>query len=71
MNEQHEKETEERLRQLSHDIGHCLHVIGMAMEILKSARDNEEVFGEVCASIDKERKEATKLLHQLHSLGQS
>ena len=56
---------DERLRQLAHDIRHCLHVIGMGMELLKTVRENDRQFAEICESINQERRTARKLVDEL------
>lgn len=56
---------DEQLRQLAHDVRHCLHVIGLGAEMLKNVRDNERLFAEICASIDQERRTAWKLIDKL------
>lgn len=63
---EHEKQSRsEYLRQLSHDIRHCLHAISMGTEVLKTVREDAARFTEVCELIDKERKTAMKLLGEL------
>lgn len=55
---------QEHLRQLVHDVQHCLHVIGMATEVLKEVGEDSNKFAEVCACIDKERHAAVKLVSE-------
>lgn len=64
MGQQEQPPDDEHLRQLVHDVQHCLHVIGIATHILKSVRDDAERFAEVCDSIDKERREAMDLVKE-------
>ena len=56
---------QEYLRQLAHDAHHCLHVIGMAAEILKNAPSESNRDTELLNSIDKERRKAAELLDEL------
>jgi hypothetical protein len=58
MSEQDQQHDQARLRQLLHDIQHCLHVIGMVTELLRGVRDDADKFAGVCGSIDKERRGA-------------
>jgi hypothetical protein len=37
----------------------------MAMDLLKESRDDEREFNDICGSIDKERKEAARLVNEL------
>lgn len=60
-----EQRSDEQLRQLAHDVRHCLHVIGLGTEMLKGARDDERRFAELCESIDRERQEARRLVDEL------
>lgn len=63
---EHEKQPrDEYLRQLGHDVRHCLHAIGMGTEVLKTTRNNDAQFAEICELIDKERKTTMKLLGEL------
>lgn len=65
IDDKNEQKAQHHLRQLAHDIQHCLHVIGMATEVLKGLREDAEKFAEVCDSIDKERCEAAELVGEL------
>lgn len=65
MSEPEKQRHDEQLRQLGHDVRHCLHVIGMGMEILKTVREDDDRFVEICELIDKERKTAMKLVREL------
>lgn len=56
---------DEQLRQLSHDIRHCLHAIGLGTELLKTVRADDERFAEVCELINTEQKTAMKLVREL------
>lgn len=56
---------DERLRQLAHDLQHCLYVIGLGTELLKAAREDESRFAELYESIDQERKAANELVGEL------
>lgn len=63
---EHEKPlADEQLRQLSHDLRECLHMIGMGVELLQKARQDAERFAQTCEAIDKERKAAQKLVGEL------
>lgn len=65
MPEQETQCDDEQLRQLAHDVRHCLYVIGMGTEILRTAREDDDRFAEVCELIDEERKTAMKLVGKL------
>lgn len=56
---------DDRVRQLVHDLQHCLHVIGMGMELLRDARGDEAQFAEICETIDHERTQAAELIREL------
>jgi hypothetical protein len=60
-----QQQPQERLRQLAHDVQHCLHVIGMAAEILKGVRGDTDKVTELSNSIDKERQKAASLVNEL------
>lgn len=62
-----EPQHDEHLHQLVHDVKHCLHVVGMGTEILKGVRDDDRKFAEICAAMDKEQREAMRLLANLLS----
>ncbi len=55
----------EQLNQLAHDLNHCLHVIGLATEILKECRTNKTEFDRICTSLETERRQAAELVQQL------
>jgi hypothetical protein len=54
-----------QLRQLAHDVQDCLHVISMAVRLLKDARDDDRRFDELCGWIDAQRRQATDLVTEL------
>jgi signal transduction histidine kinase len=56
---------EDPLNLLAHDIRHCLHVIGMAVELLRKSPADDRSLREICESIENERDEALKLLNEL------
>ena len=60
-----EQTHDEQLRQLIHNIRHCLHVIGMGTSLLKELRHDDVQFAELCASIDTERKKVKELIEEL------
>ena len=63
---EHEKQLgDEQLRQLSHDLQECLHVIGMGTQMLQNVREDVDRFTQICEAIDKERKTAQKLVCEL------
>lgn len=64
MKEHGEPEYDEKFHNLHNDVGHCLHVISMATEILKNVRDNDQRFNEVCETIEKERRTALTLVDE-------
>ncbi len=53
------------MHKIVHDIRHCLYVIGMAVELLKHARDDDDGFMDICESIEKEKDEAAALITRL------
>ncbi len=53
---------DEGLLQLVHDVQGCLHLIGLGMEMLKGARDDETGFIDTAETIDQQRREAGRLL---------
>ncbi len=65
MNARDEPPHDEHLHQLVHDVKHCLHVVGMGTQILKDVRDDDGKFAEICAAMDKEQREAMRLLDDL------
>lgn len=63
---EHGKELEdEQLRQLSHDLRECLHMIGLATQMLQNVREDVDRFAQICEAIDKERTTAQKLVCEL------
>ncbi|MDN5871884.1 MAG: hypothetical protein L0H73_14330 [Nitrococcus sp.] len=62
---QETRQHDEQLHQLAHDVRQCLHVIGIGAEMLKSARNDEARFAELCEAIDQERKTAQQLVEEL------
>ena len=56
---------DDRLDALIHDLRHCLHVIGMALELLKREHLDAVRFEELCNSIDAEREQAIRLITKL------
>ncbi|WP_412069259.1 hypothetical protein [Rubrivirga sp. IMCC43871] len=53
---------DEQLYKIAHDTQHCLHVIGMGLEILKGARDDDDTFDQICEAMGKEQRKAAKLI---------
>ena len=56
------------IHQITHDLLQCLHVIGMATELLRQPQQPTQV-DELCRSIDQERKTAAQLVNQLRDAG--
>ncbi len=54
-------------RQMLHDLRHCLSVIGMGMVVLRQGQSDCRL-GELCDSLDAERKKAVRLLRELSEL---
>ena len=50
------------LHELFHDVQGCLSAVAMGTELLRDACADEEHFTELCDIIDRERKQASKLL---------
>lgn len=64
-NEREHNPTDDRLRQLAHDVRNCLNIIGMSAQVLKDGRPGADEIAELSASIDQERKTASELLDEL------
>ncbi len=54
----------EVLIQFVHDVKHILHMAGLGMEILKSVRDDDARFAEICAVVEREHRESLRLLNE-------
>lgn len=65
MPEHDTRHEDQRLRQVAHDVQHCLYVIGLGTELLATVREDEHRFAELCEAIDKERRAAKELVGEL------
>ncbi len=57
-----------RAQQIStvvHDLRHCLHVLRMGLTLLKSTRDKDDEFSEICHTMEGEERRAAELLEEL------
>lgn len=57
-------EIDEDLHQLVHDLQGCLQVIGLGTALLEDVRDDDAKFSKVCSQIDRERREAVRILDE-------
>ena len=60
-----QSDQDKKLYTLHHDIKNCLHVISIGLELLKSSRQDEARFKEICEDIEGERRTAGRLLCEL------
>lgn len=56
---------DETLHQLCHDVGHCLHVISMASEVLLRFRDDDQKVQEVRETMEREQRKAVQALDKI------
>lgn len=62
MADSEQEDHDEKLHQFAHDLQNYLHVVAMGTETLKSVRDDDKMFAEVCTSMDGERRDILALL---------
>lgn len=58
----------DQVRQVVHDLFGYLHSIGINISVLKSVRDDELRFNQICDSIDAQRQKAHETANQLRAL---
>jgi hypothetical protein len=61
----------DRVRQLTHDIRHCLYVLQQGLELLHAFRSDAAQFDHTLALLREERVQACKLVEELSQLARS
>jgi len=64
-------ESEDRLRNLSHDLRGSLHALETGIALLKLSRDDEEEFVELCRLIESEQRKTRDLVSELLALARA
>lgn len=68
MSEHNKEQHQQHLMKLAHDIHQSLHVIKLGTTLLKTLRNDEQQFANLCESIDMEGKQVKVLVDELLSL---